>query len=703
MTQRTLHSNYTSGQLASTFKARRDDKRYYQGVQLSRNAIPLPTGGDTRRPGFKFAADVSAFPSRMIAWQSSPTKSYMILVQPSASNVSFEIYKRSGGATTEVHSFTSSISDVNDGWTTAAYDQSRDVMYIALDGGTKVKKLSNTGGDTSWTFEDVQEIDGPFEDINLNVGFQMNANGQSGSVEIKAQTKAAGNKPYFDSNDVGKLIRIRHNVDPSGDSANYWGCAIITGLKTGTDTGGLYHTVEADLQTFADDNELSFGAPRSSTDPNATVNWRLGTFSAENGYPDYVTFHQNRLWNTLKNRFCASRTNDFERHSPTLPDQENNHSQTADSAIDVSLTDLREETINWMHSDQVLHVGTNTARYALTGSTPQDIKISRQSNVGVARIDPVFIDNLIYARYDREALLYADFNFRRDRFEDKNLNLVSDEILRPKVSRLAVTNYPFNIVWALLDDGTLASLTYDPEQEVSAWAIHDIEGLDIINIESLRTEDDKQVLYAIVQNTTTPLPATVHLCELDLTSLEYLSTADAANEAILDCYITLSDTASVSSQEQFDGINIMAIQDGINYPQTGTVDSSGNFTLAESISGSFQVGIPIDFRIEHFPVALPSTPDAASGRLKNVNSVDITLHRTSSCRLQLTTSEYPEDIDFRLPEDDVGEMPPFRNKEYNVPLSTSSDEETSLIITQNEQGPITVLGVNYNVEVEDLS
>lgn len=699
MTQRVLQSNFLSGQLASTFKLRRDDKRYYQGAELIKNGIPLPTGGVTRRPPFKFVDTFTNFPSLMIPWQSSPSKSYLITVEPAASTVGFKIFKRTGGTTTQVHNFSSSLSRGTHVWPKASFAQSRDVMYIALPGignDIQVKKLINTGGDTDWDFENVQEIDGPFDDLNLNVNFKMLPSDNTGSITITAKLKNdITNFNYFDTDDVGKLIRIRHNVDPDGEAANYWGCAIITGLS-GTPVGGLYPSVTADLQTFGDENELSFG------NNAGTVNWRLGAFSAEKGYPNKVTIHQNRLWYGKSNRVMASRANDLERHSPTLPDEQNNHAQTADSAIDIKLLDLRAETINWMHSDQVLHIGTNTGRYAAPSSSPLDFSVVKQSNVGVAGIDPVFIDNLIYVRYDREALLTADFNFRRDRFEDKSLNLNNDQILHEKVTRLATTNYPFNIIWCVLEDGTLASLTYDPEQEINAWATHSIQGMTINEIASLKAEDDKEVLYVTVNNIADGLPATVHLLELSLENIEYLQTGDYPGDKLLDAYIDLSDTAAVSGETQFSGNTIMAVKDGVNYPQTGTVNSSGNFTLASSITGDFHIGIPIDFQIKTFPVAIPQIPDAATSNIKDIDSVDIGLHRTGSCQIQFSESDYVESIEFRKTSDDVDKVPPFRNKIYNVPVETDSDNELSLTISQDTQAPITVLGLSYNIQVEDL-
>lgn len=713
MTQRNIAiTNFTNGQLSPTYRGRRDQQKYYSGAKLIQNMIPLPSGGVTRRPPSKFITNLSGstIPEAIVPWESGPTKSYLIFFGVSTNEVNVTIFKRSSGTTSQVHSFTNSITGTHlDGWNEVKYTQSRDVMYIALDGSASapvMKLVNGSGGDTDWTLSTVEFIDGPFEEINLKSTLKLNPTQQSGSTVIKAENKSGTPQYIFTSADVGKLVRIRHNVDPEGQTASWWGCAEIDNLTAGTEDGstGNFHSVDCTVQTFGDNNELSFGADSASTNPAGTINWRLGTYSATTTQPTYVHLFQNRLFMSDSNRLMGSISNNFERHSPTVADQQNNHSQTPDSAIDFKLLDFRAENINFLHSDQVMHIGTNDARYRVVLSndilSPTTIGVVKQSNVGTAPVRPVTIDDTIYVRYDREALLSTDFNFRRDRYEDRNLNLYSDQILQGKVQRIVHTSYPFNIVWALLDDGTLASLTYDKEQEVEAWAIHHIKDMSITDIAALRAEDEKEVLYLTVQNDL-DTPTVVSLQEIDLTTWDYLQTSTSPETKLVDAYIELSSVGSFTGKTHLIDHTVIAIKNGVNYPQSGTVDSSGDMTLDETISGDFHIGLPIETRLETFPIDLPIAGETQIGKMKSINEIEAILHRSLSMSIQLSTSDYSEDVQFRHPDDPVAATPPLFSGSRTVPVSNVSEEEVYLIVTQNEEAPLTILALNARVEVED--
>lgn len=705
-----IQTSFQSGQLSPSYIGRRDSPKYYSGVKTVKNMVITPSGSATRRPPFRFIKYESPGSSvpYLFSFQSAPDKSYLLFVRASISSVSFTIFRRSNGITSQVHSFSSGISNLFDSWHRVSFSQSRDVMYFAFNpavgSGTKVKKLTRLG-DTNWTFEDVDFIDGPFDDINLNPQLKMDASGQSGTITITAKNKATSvNVNYFDATDVGRLIRIRHNVDPDGVSAEWWGCALITSLA-GT---APYHTVNAEVQTFgnvANPNETTFGAPSGSNDPAGTKNWRLGAFSDVDGYPSKVAFHQNRLFLGKENRISGSMGNNFERHSPTIPDNQNNHIQTPDSAIDLKMLDLRAAEINWFSSDQVLHIGTNDGRYILQSPDntlqPANLALVKQSNVGTSNVQPIMIDDTIYCRFDNEALLKTDYNFRRDRYEDRNLNLDSDTILKEKVLRLAKSSYPFNIVWCLLGDGTLAAMTYDAQQEVIAWHTHSIKDFHITDMVSLKAEEEKEVLYCLVVNQLeVGAPRGYSLVELDLTKWDYLKTDTAITDPLLDIYSEYTDVSSFADLDHLEGHIPIAIKDGINYLQTTPVDASGNFTLSESISGTFEIGLPIEIELETFPLDIPSQNTTVTGKMKGIKDLQCQLLNTLSLQAQLSTSKFPNPFKFRKSSDSVSSVPPLFTGHKQVEVSNISTESMSIKFTQPEQAPCTILALSYEVNIE---
>jgi hypothetical protein len=693
-----IQATFQAGQLSPSFLGRRDTKQYYSGAKLIKNMVVTPSGAVTRRPPTKHldweASGLNSTYS-LFAFQSGPDKSYLIQVIPDTGSTSIVIWKRSSGTTTQVHSFTTGSSwDLFSGWNTASTAQSRDVMYFTFApsiGSQKISKLTRLS-DTSWTLTEVDLEDGPYELINLDEDVKLQANAKNATT-ISAEDEAGVAVSYFTTADIGKVVRIRHNLTPSGDTAINWGYAVINSLS------GASPAVTVNVTTLS-----KFGGASGGTTVNRTKNFKMGIYGDLGPYPQEISFHQNRLFIADNNRILGSIANDFENHAPTQADNEDNHLQTPDSAIDVKMLDLRAARINWLSSSQVLHIGTNDGRYIIKSPDgtlqPANLSFIKQSNVGTSSVAPVVVDNTIYSRFDNQALLSTDFNFRRDRYEDKNLNIYSDTILTPKVQRLAYTSYPFNIIWALLEDGTMAALTYDTEQEILAWSIHEIKDCKILDIVSLKAEDEIEVLYLKVQNNNDPLPAGVSLQEMDLSNWDYLKTDTAVTNPLLDAHVLFTSTTSLTGLQHLEANNIMAVQNGVNYPQTGTVSGSGTFTLADTITGEFEVGLPIEIELTTFPIDVPASNTTQIGKVKGIKDLQCQMLNTLSLSAKLSTSANTEDFKFRKSTDPVNTVPPIFTGQKEIAISNNSDEDITVTFTQKEQAPCTILALSYEVNIE---
>ena len=703
-----ITASFSAGVLSPSFIGRRDTKLYYAGLRVSKNYMITPTGAATRRPPTKLldhSESINVFNGDLIPFQSAPDKSYLIDVQPNAlSGLTFIIYRRNAGVTTQVHSFSTLISSDADGWEFARFAQSRDVMYIALDGTTKVKKLTRIA-ETNWTFEDVDEKDGPWQDINLLIDVRMKPNAKNATT-IQAQDENDAAVNYFVADDVGRLIRIRHNFDPDGNTGIHWGYARIDSLVGAAPADTVNVTT---LEPFGKEDDVVGG-------PRKTKNWQKGLFPDNSTgnvqYPTVTEFHQNRQVYAKDNQTLASIANDFEKHSPTLPDDAGIHLATPDAGINLKMADLRAADINWLASDQVLHIGTNDGRWVLTSPDntfePGNLSFVKQSNVGCANIDPILVDNIIYARFDKEAIFGAEFNFTRNRFEDKNLNIYSDTILTPKVAKLAYTSYPFNIIWCLLENGKLAALTYDTEQKILAWSNHEIDGYDIYDMVALKAEDEKEVLYFKAQNTTSGVVNSA-LLEMDLSSWDYLKTDTATTNPLTDAYQMRNNQTVFTDLDHLDGKTPIVLIDGVNYEQTGTV-TNGNFTIQDNtgtgqdFSGDFEIGIPMQTELQPMPIDIPANNETQMGKVKGIKDLQVQMLNTGSLQAKATSVDGTEtgfeDFEFRKAGDPVDAVPPLFTGQKHLPLDNSSDEDITIVFSQNKQAPCTILGFSYEVNIE---
>ena len=676
----TVQSNLTAGQLTPLLKGQVDFNKYYNGAELIKNIIPLPTGGGTRRPGFMYQAFISPN-SRLIKFQSSLEEGYVLVVQ-NATNALVNVYK-DGVSLGNFSTTLFGTDDIDEGYSIA---QSKDTLFLTFKGGAKVIRLISGDGVT-WTVNEMDLIDGPYEEINTDPDLRVRPLATSGGTTVVASLKStSANVATFTSADVGKLIRIRHNFTDDGDSANNWGYGTILNINSSiTPVGSAVDVQVADGHSFGTTNN--------------TINWRLSKFSAASGFADDIAFFAGRFWIAKDNNIEGSVNNSFDRFSPTIPDGENNHVQTDNSAISLRLLDLQSEFINWLIGNEVLHVGTDTGRYVLRGAdsfaaiTPTNNKLVRQSTEGCANINPIQFKEIIYVRSDRRALLATQYNFQQDSYDDTNLNTLSDTILNARVKKIVKMTRPFKMVWCLLDDGKLVSLTYDAQQEVIAWAEHEHgSGGEIKDIEVVESGGVSDELYIVVDNN-----GNGSLQQLG--AFSYRGDLEPSEHVLLDGSQKLLDPTGYTGRQDLVGSNPYLIQEFQNIPLTEEA-TSANYTFPEAFTGTVEVGFPMDVRIRFMPFDIASANSSLQAQFKNIESIVVNLYETLSATFKRVDSKFEEPLDFRDADDDVNAAPPLFSGLQSVDIMGDTDEEIQVEVFQEEQAPFTILNLGYRMQVE---
>ena len=98
-------------------------------------------------------------------------------------------------------------------------------------------------------------------------------------------------------------------------------------------------------------------------------------------------------------------------------------------------------------------------------------------SIGVAYVTPAsFGSDIIYVQRGGEVALSFQYDFVSDGFTSVNEMIQSDEIAKAGIRKLAYQQGRPNVVWAVLNDGTLLSLTYKRSEDTSAWNTHVLGG-----------------------------------------------------------------------------------------------------------------------------------------------------------------------------------------------------------------------------------
>lgn len=424
MNQISVKTNFTAGELSSNLYGRGDLRIFENGARKLQNVLIHPTGGVSRRKGLRYVDELSS-EARLIAFEFNTEQTYLLCLM----NKSLKIYKNGR-----------EISALETPWT--------------------IRQLKNI----NWT----QSAD-TLLIVHPDVAPQQisrNANEEWQISEWEFYSKDGQVFcPYFN------FYQNKVTLTPSA----------VTGTITLTSNTAIFSDAYIGLRLRINKGEVMINSVASATQCSATVNknlssaaastdWEEQAFSALRGYPNSVTFHQDRMViggsRSLPNRLWLSKSSDlFNFDIGTGLD---------DEAIDFAILSDQVNAITSVVSTRHLLVFTTGAEWMVSGEplTPSSIKLNRQTNIGSYTrysLPPQNIDGATTfvsqnGRQLRE-FLYTDVE---QAYQAKDLTLLSNNIIiNPKDT---VYYQDDSILYIVLEDGTVSCLTTYRTEEVNAWS-----------------------------------------------------------------------------------------------------------------------------------------------------------------------------------------------------------------------------------------
>ena len=357
---KTVITNFSAGELNPLLATRTDTPAYINGAKQCRNFSLLAEGGVMRRPGTTYLATLPA-ECRLIPFVFSDDEIAIIAL----SNNRMDVYNISGTAL-------SSNVTTNCNWTTAQlfelnFAQFGDTIFVTHR-DNPIRKIFRS----SATAFNVQTFSFD-EDESVTVGgvnkskqpFYKYADG-SISVSLSSATAGTGitltsSTGYFTSAYVNTYLEVADKQ------------AFVTGF---TDASNITITL---LETA------------SGTGPH--FNWKEQTISSVRGFPQAVTFHNNRLWlGGVKDRpasVLASRISEYFNFDTG--------SGAADESIDIDIAGSEVNEVRHFLSGKDLQIFTDGGEYYVPRATdntitPGNVAVLRQTPYGIGRTAPVMFD-----------------------------------------------------------------------------------------------------------------------------------------------------------------------------------------------------------------------------------------------------------------------------------------------------------------------
>lgn len=449
----TIQTSFVGGEFAPALFGRTDIAQYANAVAELENFLIRPYGPIISTPGTEYINECKTGGStslvRLIQFVFSRTDSYIIEMGVGY----FRFYTNgavvvtSGTTVYEVaHTYTAAqLSEVQ-------YCQLNDVIYLTHKSHPP-RKLTRMAA-ANWVLADFAFTGGPFMNDNTTA-ITLTPSGVSGTISI---TVTPTNSNLF---------------TPSGSTLGHTNTYWKIGGTTTSSTTGLAEQGYVQLTNVVNSYSATASVLKILNVTGATTNWAEGSWSAVNGYPARVTFHQQRLFFA---RTDEEPQNIWGSKSFLFTDFALDGAAD-DDGLNIQLASNEANEIKWLVPGKDLIAGTYGGEFIIKSGdesplTPANTNVEKQTSWGSEAIVPKKVGNFFYyfqrfGKKMRELFYFWDLDTYKS---------VDKTILSPHISGdggfidMAYQQNPDTVLWCVCSNGTLATMTREIDQEVQGWA-----------------------------------------------------------------------------------------------------------------------------------------------------------------------------------------------------------------------------------------
>jgi len=744
-------TNFTGGELSPRLDGRNDLTKYASGCKTLENFVVYPHGAAARRPGTTFVAEVanSANKTRLIPFEFSTTQTYML----EFSNLKMRVYK-DRGSVLEGDKTISAITKANPAVVTATghgYENGDEVVISGVVGMTEVNgkrflvanKATNTfeltdkdgtninsSSFTTYTSGGVAnkvfEITTPYTTAQLfDLKFAQSADVMyithpEHEVEKLSRTAHTAwtltdvdftNGPYMDANITTTTLNPGSHTVGTGVAVV---ASAVTGINSGsgflsTDVGRLlqFGTGYGKITAVADTLNITITIIEDLGSATASANWSLGSFSDTTGHPSCVTFFEQRLvfagTTSQPQTIFFSKSGDYENMDANI-----GGTVADDDAIIYTIASNQVNAIRFMTATRTLIIGTAGGEFTVSGGgvdsavTPTNILIKKQSNHGAANVDAIAVGNAtLFLQRAKRKIRELAYNFDVDGYIAPDMTILAEHISEGGLTQMAYQQEPNQVIYAVRGDGELIGLTYQREQQVTAWHRHIFGGAFgsgkavCESVAVIPTDDTEYEVYVIVKRTING--ATRRFVEY-INNFDFTET-DNTTFNFLDSALAYSGSAvtTISGLDHLEGQTVSILANGATHPDK-TV-SNGSITLDRS-STNVKVGLSYSSILQTMRLDAGSQNGTSQGKTKRIYEITIRLYESVGVEVGESLDNM-ERIPFRTSADPMDQgIPPFTGDKA-VEFRGNYDTDGFIFVRQTQPLPLTILSLYPELQTND--
>lgn len=420
-------------------------------------------------------------------------------------------------------------------------------------------------------------------------------------------------------------------------------------------------------------------------------------WNATDGYPRHVTFYEARLvlaaTLTLPQTLWFSETGNYWVILPAA-------SPAGTDPFFFTIKSERHNQIQWLASSTRLSVGSIGDEWVVTGSTDgfsaETVNVNRQSAKGSEAIRPIMSGSttLYVERLGRNVNEFV-YDYRTASYSSINLSILSPHLTDSyPIVRWAHQVVPNGIVWCVMENGNVITLTYQREHEVTGWTRHDTQGLfkDVCCIPD-EVERETNVWFLIEReiNGSTVL-------YLERLTKEFVD-QESDYAWMVDCALQYDNPGTpitnVTGLDHLEGETVSVLTNGAVHPDV--VVSGGSIDLNFE-SDIFVIGLSYISRIVPLPTELELNDGTGFGREKRITNMSVYLRRSLGMWIGRELDEM-EEVPFRVPTDLTGQGVPLFSGIRKVAFPEGYDNYATIIIEQRQPLPMMIVSIIDESEV----
>lgn len=685
-----MKNNFSAGELAPTLYTRTDIQQYSNGAKRLRNVFPLVEGGVRKRPG-TFYRNLTAGAIRLIPFIVNSSSAYLLILK----NTSIQVYnpRTKTVVTTLASPYTAAqIPDIQ-------YVQYRFEMFITHS-AVPVQRLRCSEAFDNWALDAFVFTHPPIDSDNARYPFRKGtpSGGDLGAFvnfTLDAVTAWSNTQTYLLGDVVTysgayyQAARDNTGVQPSTSVADWVVVPNADGAGFTVDDVGRYVDVNGGLIKITKFNNVNSISGEVVKKLDAVIkaierSWVIQplAFNSTDGYPRCCTYFKQRLVfaNTKKapNKIWFSAVGANGTFLETTED--------GDAFSIVSASGL-SNSILFLEAQRGVICLTSGGEFMVDsdgGLTPTTVNIAEHSAYGAYSVTrPERVGNeLLFVQRGGERVRALTYRYEVDGLVSPEISTLASHIGEDHlgVNQISYQQEPESTVWCVLGDGKVASITFNRDQEVMAWAQHDFGG-SVKSICSLPTALGSDQAFMLIER-----KGNIYLEQISF-------------DAYLDSQVDITLDGNMISKSQFDRLNGISVycEDGETVTEIEYI-VDGNFLQVDAgLSGkTVSFGQTFECVAELFPPELNQSPLSSMMNKAKVDRIAFFFNKTLGASINGELIET-----FTFDDDILGPAKPYTGFHLEEGGTWEDLHKVPLVITHNKPLPFHLQAITMQLSINE--